>query len=54
MAMALDTQHPCKRYFIFFCVLVFALYEHKNQNTDTMGSTMLPQARKREINQAVK
>jgi hypothetical protein len=27
--------------------LVFALYERKNQNTDKIGSTMLPQASKR-------
>jgi hypothetical protein len=35
-------QPSAERYFIFFCVLVFALYERKNQNTDKTGSTMLP------------
>jgi len=39
-------QPSAERYFIFFCVLVFALYECKNQHTDKTGRTMLPQAKK--------
>jgi len=31
----------------FICMSVFALYERKNRNTDTMRSTMLPQAKSR-------
>jgi hypothetical protein len=39
-------QPSAERCFIFFCVSVFALVERKNRNTDKMGGTMLPQAKK--------
>src|SRR5690242_5809598 len=34
-------QPSAERYFIFFYVAVFALYERKNRNTDKKGSTIL-------------
>jgi len=38
-------QPSAERYCIFFCISVFALVERKNRDTDTMESTMLPQAK---------
>ena len=40
-------EPSAERYFFFFCGLVFALYERKNQATDKIVSTMLPQAKRR-------
>jgi hypothetical protein len=36
-------QPAAEQFFIFFCISVFALYERKNRNTDTL----LPQATRR-------
>jgi hypothetical protein len=39
-------QPSAERYFLFFCVSVFALAERKNRHIDKTGSAMLPQAKK--------